>query len=86
MPSIDRRYLNTAEAAHYLGLSESSLEKRRVAGNGPIFSRLGKCVRYERSALDEWARSDRRRSTAEPITEKAAHKRTPGVRCDHRPS
>ena len=39
--SITRRILRTSEAAHYMGLSASSLEKMRISGRGPRFTRLG---------------------------------------------
>src|SRR5207302_1419081 len=32
-------FLNTAQAAHYLGLSRKTLEKLRVVGGGPRFRR-----------------------------------------------
>jgi hypothetical protein len=70
-----RKYLTTKEAADYVRLSESALEKKRVDGTGPVFVKLGsKCrsvVRYEVTALDEWATAQRRTSTATPIPAQA---------------
>jgi hypothetical protein len=39
-------YLNTKEAARYLGLSSVTLRKRRCAGKDPQFVRVGRTVRY----------------------------------------
>jgi predicted DNA-binding transcriptional regulator AlpA len=58
-------YLNTKRAAHYVGLSESLLEKRRCNGEGPIYSQIGKAVRYLVSDLDAWMQANRRKSTSD---------------------
>lgn len=70
--AIHSSYLNTKQAAHYVGLSESLLEKRRCNGDGPIYSQIGKAVRYLASDLDEWMQASRRRSTTSAATEAAA--------------
>jgi hypothetical protein len=45
--------LNTKEAAAYLNLHPSTLEKWRVYGGGPRYRRLGsKAIRYHRLDLD----------------------------------
>jgi hypothetical protein len=44
--------LDTNEAADYLRLSVSSLNKMRCTGSGPAFIRMGRSVRYRRRALD----------------------------------
>ena len=50
-----RRILRTLEAATYLGLSPSTLEKYRVRGGGPKFIRLGgRAVGYDLRDLDAW--------------------------------
>ena len=36
-----RRILRTPATAEYLGLSQSTLEKKRLSGGGPTFIRLG---------------------------------------------
>jgi hypothetical protein len=70
--SAPNKYLTTKEAAFYVRLSESSLEKKRVSGDGPEFLKVGKAVRYEQTALDAWMQSDRRTSTGESLTATAA--------------
>jgi hypothetical protein len=52
-------------AAAYLDYTEGWLAKMRVFGNGPEFLKLGRQVRYRRSALDAWATTNRHRSTSE---------------------
>jgi hypothetical protein len=44
--------LDTREAAAYLRLSVSSLNKMRCTGSGPAFIRTGRPVRYRRRSLD----------------------------------
>jgi predicted DNA-binding transcriptional regulator AlpA len=52
---MTKRILRTPEAAEYLGLSPSTLEKKRITGDGPTFVRLGgRRVGYDLHALDEW--------------------------------
>lgn len=49
--------LNTREAAAYVGLSKSTLEKKRgKAGGGPVFVRLGGAIRYRQADLDQYIR------------------------------
>lgn len=49
-------YLRTAEAATYLGLGASTLERKRLDGSGPRYRVLGaRAVRYAIADLDEWA-------------------------------
>ncbi len=57
---VNKRVLRTAEAASYIGLSASTLEKLRAGGDGPRFIRLGhRAVGYDISDLDAWL--DKRR-------------------------
>jgi hypothetical protein len=46
--------LDTLDAAALLRCSRQFLEGARVRGDGPPFSRMGRLVRYRRSALLEW--------------------------------
>ena len=58
--------LRPPEAAVYLGLTTSTLAKRRRRGELPIFVRLGaRAVGYRRVDLDTWLVSCRRRSTSD---------------------
>jgi excisionase family DNA binding protein len=58
-------FLDTAQAAHYVGLSRRTLEKMRVAGGGPKFRKHGRYVRYHIDDLDDWSAARARRSTSD---------------------
>ena len=58
-------YLNTREAAGYLGLSTRTLDRYRVSGDGPVFLKFGGRVRYLLEDLDAWVRTRRRKSTSD---------------------
>jgi len=63
------RVLRTPDAAQYLGLTASTLEKMRLFGNGPRFVRLGlRAVGYAISDLDSFIEARRRDSTSDPGT------------------
>jgi hypothetical protein len=49
-------FLNTAQAAHYVGLAERTLETMRGHGAGPAFRRHGRFIRYHIDDLDAWSR------------------------------
>jgi len=51
---LDMEYLNTKQAAEYLGLSHQFLEIARHRGEGPPFYKLSRIIRYRRAHLDEW--------------------------------
>ena len=57
--SKQKAALSTLEAAEYLGMSKSALEKARLTGElfgatPPVFCRYGKAVRYTKTSLDNW--------------------------------
>ncbi len=54
-----RKYLTTPEAAEYLNVSASWLNKSRMDGSGPPYSTFGKSVRYCIDDLADWAKSNR---------------------------
>jgi predicted DNA-binding transcriptional regulator AlpA len=58
--------LRTPQAAEYVGLSPSTLEKFRLTGNGPPYQKAGpKIVVYRPEDLDAWLSANRRRSTSD---------------------
>jgi len=61
------RYVSAAEAARYLGVSQSMLAKRRLSGDGPRYSKLGKRVLYEVADLDAWIANRKHQSTSEYV-------------------
>ena len=57
------------EAAKYLSLSQSTLDKWRAMGKGPTCVQLGsKAVTYRRLDLDAWLKARQRKTTAIPVT------------------
>ena len=67
-----KKILRTAEAAQYVGLAKSTLDKKRLTGDGPPYVRLSaRAVGYDVQALDSWLRSRVVHSTSEAV---------PGVR------
>ncbi|MBU0516942.1 MAG: helix-turn-helix domain-containing protein [Proteobacteria bacterium] len=58
-------FLDTRQAAQYLGLSPRTLEKWRLTGSGPTHRKFGSRVLYSVDDLDLWAKTRRRRSTSE---------------------
>lgn len=58
--------LTVKEAAAYLRVSKSYVDKLRVSGDGPEYMRLGKRkILYATADLEAWAASRRHRSTSE---------------------
>ncbi|HTM81916.1 helix-turn-helix domain-containing protein [Asticcacaulis sp.] len=49
-------FLNTAQAAFYVGLSLKTLEIMRSEQRGPEFRRHGRYIRYHIDDLDTWSR------------------------------
>jgi predicted DNA-binding transcriptional regulator AlpA len=61
------RVLRTPDAAQYLGLTASTLEKMRLLGNGPRFVKLGaRAVGYSLADLDAWIDARTRANTSDP--------------------
>ena len=58
-------YMTPKEAADYVRSSTSTLAKRRITGQLPNFSRIGKAIRYRKSDLDAWMNGNVRRSTSD---------------------
>ena len=61
-------FLTEQQAADIFQCSVRTLQRHRLIGDGPPYSKLGRLVRYEQPALIAWMRSKRRTSTSEPDT------------------
>lgn len=61
--SSQKALLTTSEAAAYLGLAISTLNKWRCFGEGPQFIKLGRAVRYRQDALKCYVEISTRNST-----------------------
>ena len=57
--------LSTKEAARVLNVSASFLNKSRLFGNGPVFEKRGRLVRYRYGTLLDYATAQTRRSTSD---------------------
>jgi predicted DNA-binding transcriptional regulator AlpA len=70
MPSnlagLPQRYLRTPEAAAFVGLSTRTLEKHRIYGTGPRYSKLGGRVVYRLEDLQAWVDRGAKASTSDP--------------------
>ncbi|WP_297494717.1 AlpA family transcriptional regulator [Acidocella sp.] len=58
-------FLNTDQAAFFVGLSRRTLEKMRTAGGGPHYRKHGRYVRYHIADLEEWSNSSGKSSTSD---------------------
>jgi excisionase family DNA binding protein len=58
-------YLNTEQAADYLGLSKQQLHTWRCHGEGPPYIKLGRLVRYRRADLDAFMLERMRQNTGQ---------------------
>ena len=66
LSQLPPRYLRTPEAARFLGLSGRTLEKHRIYGTGPRYSKLGGRVVYRLEDLQAWVELGARASTSDP--------------------
>jgi predicted DNA-binding transcriptional regulator AlpA len=65
-PAMPPRYLRTPEAARFVGLSDRTLEKHRIYGTGPRYSKLGGRVVYRLDDLQAWVELGAKASTSDP--------------------
>lgn len=59
------RYLRTPDASRFVGLSIRTLEKHRIYGTGPRYSKLGGRVVYRVDELQAWVESGARAHTSD---------------------
>lgn len=63
-PSHDQ-LLTVQKAAQYLGLAGSTLNKWRCLGEGAVFLKMGRAVRYKAEDLEAYLLQTKCRSTSE---------------------
>jgi hypothetical protein len=51
-------FLNTAQAAFYIGIKERTLEEMRRGGRGPFWRLHARFIRYHIDDLDAWSRNN----------------------------
>jgi len=73
--TYQKLHLRTPQAAEYLGLSASVMEKMRLRGDGPPYAKLGRLVIYDVSDLDAWVNARKRTSTID-LKEAESQQRT----------
>jgi predicted DNA-binding transcriptional regulator AlpA len=66
LAGLPPRYLRTPEAARFLSLSGRTLEKHRIYGTGPRYSKLGGRVVYRLEDLQAWVAQGAKASTSDP--------------------
>ena len=59
------KVVNPRDAARLVGLSESTLAKLRLNGNGPMYCKLGRRVVYRPADLEQWLQSRTARDTSD---------------------
>ena len=69
MNAYQNLHLRTPQAAEYLGLSASVMEKMRLRGDGPRYAKLGRLVVYDIRDLDAWVDAHKRMSTSDVLPE-----------------
>lgn len=57
--------MTVQQAADYLGLAVSTLNKWRCLGGGPVFLKMGRAVRYRQKNLDSYIETAERQSTSD---------------------
>jgi hypothetical protein len=65
--SVPSPWYNTPQAAAYIGHAPGTLERMRITGGGPVYSRVSRKCMYHRDDLDHWMNLGRRRSTSGPL-------------------
>ena len=68
---LPSRKLNVQEAARFLGVSVSKLNKLRGSGGGPQYMKLGRRVLYDLRDLEQWAAQRKRYHTSEQLSNPA---------------
>jgi predicted DNA-binding transcriptional regulator AlpA len=58
-------YVTVKGLAAITGISASTWNKRRLTGDTPPFTKVGKSVRYHVPTIREWLAARQRRSTSE---------------------
>jgi hypothetical protein len=78
MMQLRARVFRTPDAAAYIGLTISTLEKMRIYGGGPRWVKIGaRAVGYTVDDLDAFIEAGRRASTSDPGPNPASR---PGAR------
>lgn len=66
--------IRVRDAASYVGLSKSTMDKLRHFGGGPQYFKVGRAVVYDTDQLDIWLASKRATDTWSAANDNAANK------------
>jgi predicted DNA-binding transcriptional regulator AlpA len=69
----DQTYIKEAKLAEQLNEDQRTTRRRRNAGTGPEYVRIGRAVRYTREAIDRWIAQRTFRS----VTEERSQRESP---------
>lgn len=58
-------FIDTRQAAEFLGLKKNTLDIWRLQGKGPRFTRFGRAVRYRLSDLENFIEANTYKHTSE---------------------
>jgi Helix-turn-helix domain len=61
---VTKHLLPVGEAATYVSLSASTLNRLRVSGGGPRYAKLAGKILYDVRDLDQWVEDSKRASTS----------------------
>lgn len=61
--------LDEKEVASILGVKPSALQAWRWRGGGPLFVRVGRCIRYRRNDVESWLDARTCANTAQEFAE-----------------
>ncbi|MDD4616045.1 MAG: helix-turn-helix domain-containing protein [Alphaproteobacteria bacterium] len=66
---FQKTFLRTKQAAVYLNLPASTLEKLRSQGGSPKYAKLGRIIVYDVNDLIAWVEAKKRTSTTDTPTD-----------------
>lgn len=72
---VETEYLTPRQFARLVGVSESTLAKQRMRGDGPPYVKIGRRVCYSRNAGLAWVGEHTRRSTSDAAVDDRPRKR-----------
>jgi len=65
MTTLEKKFLNEKEVSAIYGLGIPWLKKARLTGGGPVFSKIGRNVRYSVEAVEAFLKAAESRSTSD---------------------
>jgi predicted DNA-binding transcriptional regulator AlpA len=62
---MNQRLLSEADVEREFGINRRWLQKLRLTGDGPIYCKIGRSVRYDRKDIEDFIQASKRNSTSE---------------------